>query len=141
MEQLEPRHLTVLQELEREATEPLTLVLDQDHEQDVERVEPEVIREGALSALRSVYDPEIPVNIYELGLVYRLDVDEHRKIHVDMTLTAPGCPVAGALVGEVQARLMSVRGATGARTELVWDPPWTRDRMSEAALLELGMLW
>jgi FeS assembly SUF system protein len=142
MVEIEARHLKVLQEIEQEVAAPLTLVLDEDHEAgDIEVVDKACIQEGALNALRCVYDPEIPVNIYDLGLIYAIEVDERRKLHVAMTLTAPGCPVAGALVGEVQARLLTVRGATGARTELVWDPPWTRDRMSEVALLELGMLW
>ena len=96
------------------------------------------VEEAARSALKTVYDPEIPVNIYDLGLIYGLDVDESGRLECRMTLTAPGCPVAGAIVREVQAKLLSVPGVNFARTQLVWEPPWTRDRMSEAALLELG---
>lgn len=100
--------------------------------------DPAAVRAAAERALRTVYDPEIPVNIYDLGLIYGLDVDAVGRLECRMTLTAPGCPVAGAIVREVHAKLLSVEGVSHARTQLVWDPPWTRERMSEAALLELG---
>jgi FeS assembly SUF system protein len=96
------------------------------------------IEEAAREALRHVYDPEIPANIYDLGLIYEIIVTEEGRVQVKMTLTAPACPVAGWLVQQVHARLLALPGATGARTELVWDPPWTPARMSEAARLELG---
>ncbi|HEY7089678.1 MAG TPA: SUF system Fe-S cluster assembly protein [Tepidisphaeraceae bacterium] len=99
------------------------------------------IEEKVIEALKTVYDPEIPVNIYELGLIYKIDVDPGTSaVYVKMTLTAPGCPVAGSLPGEVQKKIESVAGVSQAVVELVWDPPWTRDRMSEAAMLELGLL-
>jgi FeS assembly SUF system protein len=93
-----------------------------------------------VSALRTVHDPEIPLNIYDLGLIYGLDVSAERDVHVRMTLTAPGCPVAGSLIREVHDKVVAVPGVRHVKTELVWDPPWTRDRMSEAAMLELGLL-
>jgi len=93
-----------------------------------------------VQALRTVYDPEIPLNIYDLGLVYEVDVGDASAVHVRMTLTAPGCPVAGSLVQEVHDRVRSVPGVTRVKTELVWDPPWTRERMSMEAQLELGLL-
>lgn len=93
-----------------------------------------------VEALRSIYDPEIPVNIYDLGLVYAIDVADDARVAITMTLTAPGCPVADAIVREVQSKVASVEGVSGAEVKLVFDPPWTKDRMSEAALLELGLL-
>jgi FeS assembly SUF system protein len=92
-------------------------------------------------ALRTVYDPEIPVNIYDLGLIYDIDADQASG-HVDikMTLTAPGCPVAQTFPGTVEQAVEMVEGVSEAKVELVWEPPWTQDRMSEAAKLELGML-
>ena len=92
----------------------------------------------ATDALRTVYDPEIPVNIVELGLIYSLRVDDSGKADIIMTLTAPGCPVAGVLPGQVEAAARAVPGITGAHVELVWDPPWDRNRMSDAAKLQLG---
>ncbi len=99
------------------------------------------LEDAVVAALKSVFDPEIPVNIYDLGLIYGLSID-HDSAHVDieMTLTAPGCPVAQTFPGEVERRVMEVPGVNSAKVELVWEPPWTRDRMSEAAQLTLGML-
>jgi FeS assembly SUF system protein len=95
----------------------------------------------AIAALKTIFDPEIPVNIYELGLVYRLDVDEAEGvIDLDMTLTAPGCPVAQTFPGTVEARLREIEGVDEVTVSLVWDPPWTPERMTEAARLQLGML-
>ena len=91
-----------------------------------------------VAALREVYDPEIPVNIYDLGLIYRIDSDEMGVVEIDMTLTAPGCPVAQTFPGTVEAAVQNVDGVAAAEVELVWEPPWTPDRMSEAAKLELG---
>lgn len=104
------------------------------------KADPEALKAQVVEALRGIYDPEIPVNIYDLGLVYRCDVDEHGVVEVDMTLTAPGCPVAQSFPGTVEAALRKVPGVTAARVEIVWDPPWCQDRMSEAARLELGLL-
>jgi FeS assembly SUF system protein len=91
-----------------------------------------------IEALRTVYDPEIPVNIYELGLVYDVDVDEDGQVQVRMTLTSPACPVAGTLPGEVEARIRGVEGVTDVSVEVVWDPMWTPEMMSEEARLQLG---
>ncbi len=93
-----------------------------------------------IAALRTVYDPEIPLNIYDLGLVYRLETERSGRVLLTMTLTAPGCPVAGELLRQVHSKVLGVRGVTHARTELVWDPPWSRDRLTDAAKLELGIL-
>ncbi|MGH7213896.1 MAG: SUF system Fe-S cluster assembly protein [Tepidisphaeraceae bacterium] len=93
-----------------------------------------------IEVLSSVYDPEIPVNIYELGLIYGIDVADDNSIKVRMTLTAPACPVAGTLPGEVAQKIKTIPEVTDAEVELVWDPPWSKDRMSEAALLQLGLL-
>ncbi len=99
------------------------------------------LEERAIATLKTVYDPEIPVNIYELGLIYALDVDEAEgRIHVDMTLTAPGCPVAQTFPGEIEARLREIEGVEEVTVRLVWEPPWTQDRMTEAARLQLGLL-
>ncbi len=93
-----------------------------------------------IEALKTCYDPEIPVNIYDLGLIYNLDIDEAGNVGIRMTLTAPACPVAGTLPGEVQRRVQAVEGVKEARVELVWDPPWDRERLSPAALIQLGLV-
>jgi FeS assembly SUF system protein len=99
------------------------------------------ILEKVIDAIRLVYDPEIPVNIYDLGLIYAIDVDPQTNVvRVKMTLTAPGCPVAGELVMNVQKRVEAIQEVPEAIVELVWDPPWSRQMMSEAAQLELGMM-
>jgi len=96
-------------------------------------------REQILAALKKVYDPEMPVNIYELGLIYGIDIAEDGEVDVRMTLTAPNCPVAGTLPGEVERAVRAVPGVTDVKIELTFDPPWTKDRMSEAAKLALGI--
>ncbi len=96
------------------------------------------LRGRVIETLRTVYDPEIPVNIYELGLVYGVDVDAAGAVKVQMTLTAPACPVAGSLPGEVEAKLRLIEGVKEARVDLVWEPPWTPERMTEEARLQLG---
>ena len=93
-----------------------------------------------IGVLRTVYDPEIPVNIYDLGLIYDVKVDETDAVFVKMTLTAPGCPVAGSLPGEVAAKIENIPDVRSAEVQLVWDPPWTKDRMSEGAMLDLGFM-
>ena len=93
-----------------------------------------------VAALRTCYDPEIPVNIHELGLIYDIDIDPSSAVHIKMTLTSPACPVAGTLPYEVGRVVDAVPGVTDATVRLVWDPPWTQERMSEEALLQLGML-
>lgn len=101
--------------------------------------DPAAIEKGVVGVLRTVFDPEIPVNIYELGLVYGIEVKPSGEVFITMTLTSPGCPVAGALAAEVEDKVRSVPGVTAVRVELVWDPPWHPSMMSEAARLELGM--
>jgi FeS assembly SUF system protein len=98
------------------------------------------LEERIVAALRGVYDPEIPLNIYDLGLIYRLETDQSGAVRLTMTLTAPGCPIAAELIRQVHSQVLGVRGVTHARTELVWDPPWSKDRMTDAAKLELGLL-
>jgi FeS assembly SUF system protein len=97
------------------------------------------IEDGIVEALKTVYDPEIPVNIYEMGLIYDLNVEPDGRVQIKMTLTSPGCPVAGTLPGEVKDRVESVHGVAGAEVEVVWDPVWNPSMMSEAARLQLGM--
>lgn len=97
------------------------------------------LHDQIVAALRKVYDPEMPVNIYELGLIYGVDIDDAGAVTVRMTLTAPNCPVAGTLPGEVERAVRSVPGVTGAKVELTFDPPWSKARMSEAAKLALGL--
>jgi FeS assembly SUF system protein len=97
------------------------------------------LKDDLVAALKTVFDPEIPVDIYELGLIYRLDVDEDRNIEVDMTLTAPGCPVAGDMPGWVEDAVSSVPGVGQVKVNLVFDPPWDPSRMSEEARLALNM--
>ena len=92
-----------------------------------------------VAALKTVYDPEIPVDIYELGLIYKVDVSDEKDVAVDMTLTAPNCPVAGEMPGMVKAALEKVEGAGSVTVNMTFDPPWTPERMSEEAKLELNM--
>jgi FeS assembly SUF system protein len=103
-------------------------------------VEPRELEKEIYEALRTIFDPEIPVNIVELGLIYDLDVTHDGLVEVKMTLTAPACPVSGQLVTEVAEKAGRVPGVQRAHVVLVWDPPWTKDRMSEDALLELGLI-
>jgi FeS assembly SUF system protein len=98
------------------------------------------LEQQVVAALRSVRDPEIPVNIYDLGLIYLVHIDDHNVVNVQMTLTAPACPVAGTLPGQVEKVLREVEGVRDASVELVWDPPWDQSRMSEDARLTLGLL-
>lgn len=98
------------------------------------------LKEKVIAALHTIYDPEIPVNIYDLGLIYEVDVDADANVKIQMTLTAPGCPVAQTFPGTIEAEVNKVEGVKDCQVELVWDPPWTQDRMTEAARLELGFL-
>ena len=97
------------------------------------------LTDDLITALKTVYDPEIPVDIYELGLIYRVDVNDDRDVVVDMTLTAPGCPVAGEMPGWVEAAVMTVEGVRSARANLTFDPPWDNSKMSDEAKLALNM--
>jgi FeS assembly SUF system protein len=96
------------------------------------------IENRVLDALRTVHDPEIPVNIYDLGLIYGLTVKPSGTVAVTMTLTSPGCPVAWAITREVETKVRAIPGITDVKVDLVWDPPWTRDMMTESAKLQLG---
>lgn len=97
------------------------------------------LQQKVVEKIKTCYDPEIPVDIFELGLIYRIDIDDESACHIDMTLTSPACPVAGTLPPEVEGKVGEVEGITASKVEVVWDPPWTPERMSEAAKLELGM--
>ncbi|QGM21503.1 SUF system Fe-S cluster assembly protein [Spiribacter sp. 2438] len=105
-----------------------------------ETADPAALRAGIVEALKKVYDPELPVDVYELGLIYEIDVDEEGFVDVLMTLTSPACPVAGQMPIMVKAAVEDVIGVQAAEVELTWDPPWTQDRMSERARLELGFM-
>ena len=98
------------------------------------------LEEKVVAALQTIYDPEIPLNIYDLGLIYRIAIEPTSAVKVEMTLTAPGCPVAGDIVAEVKKKIEAIPDVPRAEVELVWDPPWTKERLSEAARLELGMM-
>ena len=97
------------------------------------------IKNRVIEAVKKIYDPEIPVNIYELGLIYKIDVDEKNKVNVDMTLTSPNCPVAESLPNEVKENIKKVEGVSDVNLNLVWEPPWDKDKMTEAAKLELNL--
>jgi FeS assembly SUF system protein len=97
------------------------------------------VKDAIIAALKKVYDPEMPVNIYELGLIYGIEVDEAGRAAIRMTLTAPNCPVAGTLPAEVERAARGAQGVTDVKLDLTFDPPWTKDRMSEAAKLALGI--
>lgn len=104
----------------------------------LDRPPAQTIYEGVVTALKTVFDPEIPVNIYDLGLIYRIDVIDRRLIDIDMTLTAPGCPVAGELLNMAQRAVESVPAVEKVKMNLVFDPPWHRSMMSDEAKLDLG---
>ena len=97
------------------------------------------LKEKVISEIKKIYDPEIPVNIYELGLIYNIEIDEKNKVNIDMTLTSPNCPVAESLPNSVKDNVLKVDGVSDVDLKLVWDPPWGKDRMSEAAKLELNL--
>jgi FeS assembly SUF system protein len=103
-------------------------------------VDPAQLRANVIAALRTIFDPEVPVNIYDLGLIYELDLDGDGKVDIRMTLTTPGCPVAASFPQTVEQRLYEVPGVNEVRVELVWDPPWTMDRLTEDTKLQLGLL-
>lgn len=137
-EKLKKRRLGVLN-VEAEKTDAFVLE-DDGFSPPAGMVNVPALRDRVIQGLKTVYDPEIPLNIYDLGLVYDLDVSPAGDVHVRMTLTAPGCPVAGSLVKEVHDRVRETIGVRRAKTELVWDPPWTRERLSFEAKLELGLV-
>jgi len=98
------------------------------------------VNDRIIAALKNIYDPEIPVNIYDLGLVYNVDLDDECMVHIEMTLTTPGCPVAQTFPSMVEAVVRAIEGVKDAQVNLVWDPPWTQDQLTEAAKLQLGLL-
>ena len=106
----------------------------------VDQIKAQVIEAQVIEVLRTVFDPEIPVNIYELGLIYGIEVQPDNRVNIRMTLTSPACPVAGTLPPEVEAKVQAIDGVTEAKVELVWDPPWKSDNMEDAAKLQLGLL-
>jgi FeS assembly SUF system protein len=116
-------------------------VLADDPAAAARQAEVDAIGERVIEALRTVYDPEIPVNIFELGLIYRIDVDDANKVTIEMTLTSPNCPVAETLPEEVQLKVAAVEGVSAAEVEIAWDPPWHPGMMSEEAQLELGIIY
>ena len=97
------------------------------------------LKEQVVSEIKKIYDPEIPVNIYELGLIYKIEIKEKKKVNIDMTLTSPNCPVAESLPKMVKDNILKLDGVDDVDLNLVWDPPWTKDKMSEAAKLELNL--
>ena len=97
------------------------------------------LKEQIVTEIKKIYDPEIPVNIYELGLIYKVEINGENKVNVEMTLTSPNCPVAESLPNSVKESIMKVDGVTDVDLKLVWDPPWDKDKMSEAAKLELNL--
>ena len=97
------------------------------------------VKSKVIEEIKKIYDPEIPVNIYELGLVYKIEVDNKNKVNIDMTLTSPNCPVAESLPKQVKDNIMKVEGVSDVNLNLVWEPPWTKDKMSETAKLELNL--
>jgi len=101
----------------------------------------EALKESVITALKTVFDPEIPVNIYDLGLIYDVAINETQQVHIQMTLTSPGCPVAQTFPGTVEQAVNQVEGVSDCNVELVWEPPWTQERMSEVARLELGIFY
>jgi len=102
--------------------------------------EKQILEMKVIEALETCYDPEIPVNIYELGLVYLIEISDSGDVRIKMTLTAPSCPVAASLPGEVQTKVGAIEGVRSAQVEIVWDPPWNPGKMSESAKLRLGMI-
>ncbi len=97
------------------------------------------LKEKVINEIKKIYDPEIPVNIYELGLIYKIEITEEKKVLIDMTLTTPNCPVADSLPKMVKSNILKLDGVSDVDLKLVWDPPWTKDKMSEAAKLELNL--
>ena len=97
------------------------------------------LKTRVIEKIKEIYDPEIPVNIYELGLIYKIEVDEKNKVNIDMTLTSPNCPAAESLPSQVKEDIMELEGVSDVNLNLVWEPPWDKDKMSEAAKLELNL--
>lgn len=130
-------------EWERRQPQPAaaTAVMTDPSEDPSDTPETALLREYIIDSIKSCYDPEIPVNIYDLGLIYSIQIAPAGVVAVTMTLTAPGCPAAGILPGEVEQKVRSVPGVTDVKLDLVWDPPWDQSKMSQAARLQLGIDW
>ena len=105
------------------------------------KIHKEALTDAVINGLKTIFDPEIPVNIYDLGLIYDVAVDEAQHVHIQMTLTSPGCPVAQTFPGTVEHTINQIPEVADCTVELVWEPPWTQERMSEVARLELGMFF
>jgi FeS assembly SUF system protein len=118
-----------------------TEFLSADSSDERRQAEVDGLGDQVIEVLRTVYDPEIPVNIFELGLIYKIDIDDQNEVHIDMTLTSPMCPVAETLPDEVKAKVEAVDGVSGAEVKVVWDPPWNPSMMTEEAQLELGIIY
>ena len=118
-----------------------TEFLSADAADESRQTEVDALGDRVIDALRTVYDPEIPVNIFELGLVYKIDVDDQNVVHIDMTLTSPMCPVAETLPEEVKAKVEALDRVSAAMVKVVWDPPWNPSMMTEEAQLELGIIY
>ena len=118
------------------------LLATDEHADEKKRiVEVEALGAQIVEQLKTVFDPEIPVNIYELGLVYKIDVEDDNSVLIDMTLTSPHCPVAETLPPEVEQKVQQVEGVTRCEVRIVWDPPWTPSMMTEEAQLEMGLIY
>ena len=115
--------------------------MDAKADRELSTIEKSLLEHEVIEAIQTVYDPEIPVNVYDLGLIYGVEIDDHARVHVSMTLTSPACPVAGTLPLEVENAVRAVHGVREACVELVWDPPFSIERMPEHIRLQLGLFW
>src|SRR2546427_5636981 len=114
--------------------------LSRQNRKPMDLTEKQILELKIIDALQTCYDPEIPINIYELGLIYGIEISDSRDVRIQMTLTAPNCPVAGSLPLEVESKVSAIEGVKSARVGLVWDPPWNPEKMSEGAKLQLGII-
>ena len=108
-------------------------------EETKKEINKQELEENIILVLKTIYDPEIPVDIFELGLIYEVAIDDEANVNIKMTLTSPACPVAGTLPPEVEMKVMTIEGVNDVKVEIVWSPPWDKDMMSDAAKVELGM--
>jgi len=108
-------------------------------EETKKEISKQELEEKIISVLKTIYDPEIPVDIFELGLIYEVGIDDEAKVNIKMTLTSPACPVAGSLPPEVEMKVLSIPEVKDAKVDIVWSPPWDKDMMSDAAKVKLGM--
>ena len=108
-------------------------------EETKKEINKQELEEEIILVLKTIYDPEIPVDIFELGLIYEIEIDDQANVNIKMTLTSPACPVAGTLPPEVEMKVLAIPGVKDAKVEIVWSPPWDKDMMSDAAKVNLGM--